>query len=279
MFFGFVTLAYSESPAPSPFIGFLKTPYFSWQVSNFQVQISDGPGPEAVPFGYPIVAGPTSLSTSGAVTTLTSSFTDFDGFGAATNTTDSAIVQWGDGTSSAAAVDVIAGTNGSQFQVTATHIYTEQVSDSITTYSLAMQISDGVGGGLSLPAADLGVSLTGGLEVLPSGDLVEDDDGTLSSPVQTNVSSFLVYNPTSEVADQQPAIFALHSDPDHTLWVTGTSSTGVSLPSVRSSTPESRQSSSGRTVHSTHCIRQRPVTHLQGAISTSLRQERRRTRQ
>ncbi len=131
------------------------------------------------------------------LTDLVASFTDTSP--GASATTDTALIHWGDGTTSAGTVTAASGGAGS-FDVAGSHIY--QTNGSWFVY---VTIVDSAGSATTTGVA----SYSGGLE-LTSGTLT-NVAGSSSSDVDTHVASFRV-----EDGGPTPIVFALHDD--GSLW-------------------------------------------------------------
>jgi hypothetical protein len=141
-----------------------------------------------------------STGLSSLTTVLSAGFTD--SYVYASTTTDSATVNWGDGTTSTGTV-VSADPN---FTITASHIYATNAS-----HVVYVTMADSLG-----TATTIGTTYTGGLELDSQGNLLSFVGSTFTT-IDTNVKTYLPDN-----NGPIPMLFTLHTD--GSLWVPGSPS-------------------------------------------------------
>ncbi len=194
------------------------------------------------------VAFITTVSKS-PTTVLTAGFTDTNPN--ATVGTESATINWGDGTVSAG---TIASPSSGYFTISASHIYATDA-----TRVVYVTIVDSLGA-----ATVVGTDYTGGLVWQSNGNLVDDDDGSLSPPLDTNVAtaSYVVYNPSSSMLSVEPFIVTLHSDSAQTLGFIGEPSTGPLSPAQFDSGVQTIQLGTDGTLYALHSPAPGQATNL-----------------
>ena len=150
---------------------------------------------EGFPLLYAAINGMTT--TQGFPSTvLTAGFSDPNPYYASLST-ESATINWGDGTTS---TGTVASTGGGNFTITGSHIYATNASRVVSA-----TIVDSLGS-----ATTVGATYSGGLLLDGSGNLL-NQNGTTSSTVDTGVKSFVV-----DEQDPTPTVFTLHAD--GSLW-------------------------------------------------------------
>jgi hypothetical protein len=149
--------------------------------------------------GVPLTnAAINSISTaSGSPTTvLTAGFTDANPH--ATSSSESAMIDWGDGTTSAGRIAISSSGN---FTITASHIYATDASRIVV-----VTIVDSLGTGISV-----GSSYTGGLQLDGLGNLL-NYDGTTPSTVDKGVDTTKLAPYFVDAQDPTPTVFDIHTD-------------------------------------------------------------------